>query len=65
MIIKYSKKSLNQILKVVRFVENKNTFGSGVRWFESLEIFLHEELKYYLIINKCKNKTFETLMLRI
>ena len=62
--IKYSEDALEALVRIVNFVEKKNTQGAGLRWLEKFEYFLSVKLEHPQYISRCNNYTFKKLQLQ-
>lgn len=62
--IRFSSNAYSSLVRVVNFIESKNTKGSGLRWASRFESFLLSSLIKPSEIKLCNNKTFRQLNLR-
>jgi hypothetical protein len=63
MVIHYSINAYQSLEALVKFIESNNTAGAGLRWFHKYEKFILKHLKYANLNPRCKNKTFQELLL--
>ena len=64
MLVNYTKDAFSSLIKLVNFIEEKNTEGAGLRWFRRYEMFVQKKLINPQKIKKCQNLTFNQLNLR-
>lgn len=62
--INYTADVLSSLIKLVNFIEEKNTQGAGERWLSRFELYLSATLPHSLTISLCNNATFKRLNLR-
>jgi hypothetical protein len=62
--ISYTGEALSSLIKLVNFIEEKNTQGAGERWLNRFELYLQTTIPYSLKISLCNNETFKLLNLR-
>ncbi len=62
--ISYTAEALSSLIRLVNFIEDKNTKGAGIRWLDKFELFLNATLPNSLTISLCNNQTFKRLNLR-
>ena len=62
--ISYTAEALFSLMRLVNFIEDKNTKGAGERWLDKFELFLIATLPNSLTISLCNNQTFKHLNLR-
>ena len=62
--IKYSAKALVTLVKLINFIEKKNTPGAGLRWAEKYNTFIREKFDRADSIKLCNNKAFYVRQLR-
>jgi hypothetical protein len=62
--IEYTAEALSSLIKLLNFIEEKNTQGSGERWLSRFELYLSSTLPNSLAISLCNNETFKRLNLR-
>jgi hypothetical protein len=55
--VTYKQRAANAINKVVYFIENNNTEGSGMRWFEHLDDKINSLAKSNIRLQLCRYKT--------
>jgi hypothetical protein len=62
--INYTADAFASLIKLVNWIEDKNTAGAGLRWLNKYEYFLLENLSRPEEIKLCHNITFKQLNLR-
>ncbi len=62
--INYTNDALASLFSLVKFIENNNTKGAGLRWLNKYELYLKQTLIHHAIINPCNNSTFKKLLLK-
>jgi len=62
--VKYSKKALVTLVKLLKFIEKKNTPGAGLRWVEKYNAFIKEKFERAEGIKLCNNESFYRRQLR-
>ena len=62
--IKYTNNAIISLTALVKFIEENNTKGAGLRWLKKYELHLLHTLKHYAVITLCNNITFYQLQLR-
>jgi hypothetical protein len=61
--VNYSVSAFNTLLQLVNFIEETNSQGAGIRWFNRYELFLSKSLAHPGKIKLCNNQTFYQLKL--
>jgi hypothetical protein len=62
--INYTAEALSSLMRLVNFIEDKNTQDAGKRWLNKFELFLNTTLPNSLTISLCNNQTFKRFNLR-
>jgi len=62
--IEYTEEAFLSLVKLVNFIEEKNTDGAGQRWLSKFEFYLLSTLPNSLGISHCNNETFKRLNLK-
>lgn len=62
--INYTSEAFSSLIRLVNFIEDKNTRGAGIRWLDKFELFLNTTLPNSLTISLCNNQTFKRFNLR-
>lgn len=62
--IKYTRKAFASLVKLINFIEGRNTRGAGIRWAEKYNAFIKEKFERVDSIKLCNNKSFYIRQLR-
>ncbi len=62
--INYTADAFSSLIRLVNFIEETNTAGSGVRWLSRYELILKKKLSKPNQIRLCNNLAFTKLNLR-
>lgn len=61
--INYTTDAFKSLMRLVNYIESKNTQGAGLRWLKRYEEFLQKKFHQPKNIRLCNNATFNTLHL--